>query len=137
MEPEINTVAIKPPKFLETSVVGWFAILEAQFHLRKITNDTTKFYTVISALPAEVVSRLPSNFIDPTKTSYDELKCKVIGIYEKTKPEMFDKLMQSTVMTGRPSIYLQELMSTAEKIGVGEDIAKHKFFKHCPLVYLL
>ena len=131
-EEEVNAVAIKPPKFLETSVCGWFAIIEAQFHLKKIKNSTTKFYNIIAALPAEVVSRLPNHVTDPTKTNYDELKEKVIGIYEKTKPEMLDKLMQTTTMTGRPSIYLQELMSTAEKIGVGEDIIRHKFIQALP-----
>ena len=131
-EEVINTVAIKPPKFMENSVCGWFAILEAQFHLRNIKNETTKFYHVIAALPAEVVSRLNGNTIDPTKTNYEELKEKVIGIYEKTKPEMLDKLMQSTTMTGRPSIYLQELISTAEKIGVSDDIVRHKFIQALP-----
>ena len=129
---EVNAVAIKPPKFLESSVSGWFAILEAQFHLRRVTNETTKFYSVIAALPAEVVSRLNSNATDPTRTSYDELKQKVLGIYEKTKPEMLDKIMQNTAMTGRPSIYLQELMSTAEKIGVSDDIVRHKFIQALP-----
>ena len=131
-EEEVNTVAIKPPKFLETSVSGWFAIVEAQFHLRRVTNDNTKFYSIIAALPAEVVSRLPSNVLDASRSTYDDLKQKVIGIYEKTKPEMLDKLMQTTTMTGRPSIYLQELMSTAEKIGVGEDIVRHKFIQALP-----
>ena len=131
-EEEVNSVAIKPPKFLETSVSGWFAIIEAQFHLKRVTNGKTKFYNIIAALPAEVVSRLPSHITDATKTSYDELKEKVIGIYEKTKPEMLDKLMQTTTMTGRPSVYLQELISTAEKLGVGEDIIRHKFIQALP-----
>ena len=54
-EASLQQINIKTPEFMETAVNGWFSILEAQFHLRNITASTTKFYTVISSLPAEVV----------------------------------------------------------------------------------
>ena len=54
-ETSLQQINIKTPEFMETAVNGWFSILEAQFHLRNITASTTKFYTVISSLPAEVV----------------------------------------------------------------------------------
>ena len=55
------------------------------------------------------------------------LKNALIQIHERTKPELFARLISKTRMTGRPSNYLQELMSIADKVGVGEDLVKHQF----------
>ena len=35
-------------------------------------------------------------------------------------------------MTGKPSIYLQELMSIARKVGVGDDLVRHRFVQSLP-----
>ena len=39
-------------------------------------------------------------------------------MYEKTKPELLDRLMKTTSISGRPSVYLQEMINTASRIGV-------------------
>ena len=62
-EETTHHINIKAPEFMETAVNRWFTILEAQFHLRNVTASKTKFYTVISSLPAEEVANyqmLPS-----------------------------------------------------------------------------
>ena len=53
-------------------------------------------------------------------------------MYEKTKPELLDKLMKSCSISGRPSLYLQELTSIGNRIGVGEDLIRHKFIQSLP-----
>ena len=42
-----HQVNIKAPEFMETAVIGWFTILEAQFHSRNVTASKTKFYEVV------------------------------------------------------------------------------------------
>ena len=42
-EGQAQAVAVKPPAFQETSVPGWFSIMEAQFHLRGISSEKNKF----------------------------------------------------------------------------------------------
>lgn len=115
---------------MESAATGWLNRAEAQFHLRKINNNETKFYHIISALPPEILSKLP-NVIYQNK-DYDELKTAVIASYESTKPELFDKLISKTTMSGRPSVYLQELSATAAKIGVGDELVCHKFMQASP-----
>ena len=131
-EEQAQAVTLKPPAFMETSVPGWFAIIKAQLHLRQISTDSTKFYSVIAALPAEVVSRLPSTVTDPTHSNYQTLKETIISMYEKTKPELLDRLMKTTSISGRPSVYLQEMLTTASRIGVTDDIVRHKFLQALP-----
>ena len=127
---EVNTISVKAPAFMETACAGWFQIMEAQFHLRKITVDDTKFYHVLSSLPAETVARIDSTTLSEKK--YETLKNEIVAMYEKTKPELFDKLTSSTPMTGRPSLYLEEIRKTASKLGVGDDLVRHKFIQSLP-----
>lgn len=127
-----NTITIKPPTFCESSAQGWFAVLEAQFKLKGISKTQTQFYNALSALPPQLVTNIPHDII--SKEHYDELKTHVINSYEQTKPEIFEKLAQTTTMTGRPSLYLQELQSLARRAGISEcqDLIRHKFLSSLP-----
>ena len=40
--------------------------------------------------------------------------------------------MSTTTITGRPSTYLQEMLSIAKRIGIGEEIVIHKFLQALP-----
>ena len=129
-EASLQQINIKTPEFMETAVNGWFSILEAQFHLRNITASTTKFYMVISSLPAEMVAKIPITILESKK--YEGIKQSLIEAHERTKPELLDKLMSTTTITGRPSTYLQEMLSIAKQIGTGEEIVIHKFLQALP-----
>lgn len=125
-----NHVSIKMPQFMSSSVSGWFQILEAQFHLKSIKSEETKFFHLIAALPPDLISKLPAAQLQNQK--YSEIKDAVIATHEKTKPELFDKLISKTKLTGRPSHYLQELNSIAAKVGVGDDLIRHRFIDSLP-----
>ena len=45
-----NAVSLKLPTFWASQPQVWFEQAEAQFHIRQITADDTKYYYVISAL---------------------------------------------------------------------------------------
>ena len=126
----VKLVSIKTPVFSETAIRGWFPIMEAQFTLKGITATQTKFYSVLAALPAEVVAKLPASIINAK--DYDMLRDSILSTYEKTKPELLDKLMKTTTISGRPSLYLQELATLADRIGASEDIVRHKFLQALP-----
>ena len=57
-----GAVAVKAVQFCETAVESWFAIMEAQFSLAKVTESATKFYHVLSAL--HKVMKLPKTVIE-------------------------------------------------------------------------
>lgn len=126
----INLLSIKPPAFMENSAEAWFAIMEAQFALRKVTTSETKYFYILSSLPPETVIRLPSTLL--VQKDYDVLKKTVIDLYESSKPELFEKLISSTVMTGKPSLFLEEISRLANKVGVTEELVKHKFVQSLP-----
>lgn len=132
VKPVIGAVSIKPAKFNEAAVEGWFRILEAQFRIQKVTKSNTKFYHVLTALPATIVNNLSREVMDGE--NYDEIRSTVIDIYEQTKPELFNKLATKTSMsiTGRPSVFLQELRTIATKVGINDELVKHKFISALP-----
>ena len=108
---------IKVPAFMETPVAGWFGILNAQFNLNRITKNKTKFYHALVALPPDTV--------------FPALKEAVSSMYERTKPELFERLISkaSTSVTGRPSLFLAELRDIVNKVGVGDELVRHKFLQ--------
>ena len=40
--------------------------------------------------------------------------------------------MSATTISGRPSAYLHEKLSVAKRIGIGDDIVRHKFMQVLP-----
>ena len=126
----VQRVAVKVPPFMETAVPAWFKILEAQFHLSKIVCSQTKFYHALSSLPPDVITRMPAAAIE--EEDYTKLKDAVISSYEQTKPELFERLISTTTMTGRPSIFLQDISNTAQKLGITGDLVRHKFIQALP-----
>ena len=123
-------VSVKPPQFTEQEAAGWFAIVEAQFALAKITVSSTRFYQCLSSLPAALVSRLPMEIL--AGKDYDSLKDAVLHLVESSKPELFESLLQPEQLVGKPSSCLSVLQRTAAKVGVGEEFVRHKFISSLP-----
>ena len=126
----IHHVAVKPPIFSVDTAASWFQILEAQLHLAHVTNCTTQFYHAIAALPPEVINTLSPAILDAK--DFQTLKSAVLSEHEKTKPELFEKLIAATTMCGRPSAFLTDIQRTAEKLGIGEELVRHKFLQALP-----
>ena len=115
---------------MENSAAAWFRIVEAQFILRSITSSDTKYYNALALLPGSVVALIPESAHEGA--NYETLKKAVISSFEKSKPEILDKLLSSTKLTGRPSIFMQEIINLAAPIGVGQDMIRHKFIQALP-----
>ena len=130
METQCQRVSVKVPEFTEHNVKSWFIIVESQFAISGIHEERTKFHHTIAGLPPSVISQLPLDLLEERK--YTELKKEVVAFYEKTKPELLDKLLARTSLSGRPSAYLREIERLAHEIGAGEDIVRHKFLQALP-----
>lgn len=81
---ESNSVAIKLPPLWTDQIEIWFAQAEAQFRLRKITTEETKYNYVVSSLTQDVAVRcmdLVSNM--PIEDPYSTLKDRLISTFRK------------------------------------------------------
>ena len=122
--------SVKAPAFMDTCVTGWFSIMESQFHLAHVKTSETKFHHILAALPPTIIVRIPTAVLN--SKDYEELKLCIVNLYEQTKPELFNQLISSKVMQGKPSVYLEEIRRTASKLGVTDDLVKHKFLQAVP-----
>jgi hypothetical protein len=126
----VAAVRIKVPAFLEASASAWFRILEAQFHLSNITTERTRFFHTLANLPPEVVSRISPSELD--SASYDTLKSSILALYERSKSELFQEFVAKQPYTGRPSSYLRDILNSAAKLGVSDDIVRLRFIDALP-----
>ena len=129
-EPNVAAaVAVKPPKFSPDTAASFFTILEAQFALAKITTQDTKFYHAIAALPPTAVQLIPRAVLE--NKSYDELTKNIRTRYEKSQPQLFEDLVRSTPISGKPTDLMQNLRTLADKLSCAlpDDLIRHQFFK--------
>jgi hypothetical protein len=64
----LNHVGIRVPPFWPEKPNLWFAQLEGQFALANVTQDTTKFYYVISHLEDKYTAEVENVIINPPPT---------------------------------------------------------------------
>ena len=64
----VDNVSMKLPTFWVSSPAAWFAQAEAQFALRHIDQDNTKYYHVVAALDTITATRALSIVTAPPQT---------------------------------------------------------------------
>ena len=81
-----DAVSLKLPSFWTNDVETWFAQAEAQFALRDITNEITKFHHVVSVLSADVACKVSSILrSSPGHNPYTALKKHLTCKYQLTE----------------------------------------------------
>ena len=124
-------VKVKPPAFDDSSVTRWFKIVESQFLLARITVSSTKFHHIIANLPVKVLNQLSDSVI--ASESYDDLKKALEGLFTKSKPELFDTLVnQHRILCTKPTLYLQDLRKISAPLDITDDFLRIKFLKALP-----
>ena len=110
---ETNAVAIKLPTFWAQQPEVWFLQAEAQFHIRKIKDDTTKYYHVVPALDQETSGRvLDTLSAPPGDNKYTDLKQRLLTTFGLSKRERASKLLHLHPLGDRkPSELMDEMLS--------------------------
>lgn len=108
----INAVALKLPVFWPAQPGTWFTQAEAQFHLRDITADDTKFYYVVAALDQDTAGRLIDVLnAPPAHGKYAALKRRLLSTYGLSRSERGSKLLHMRPLGDRrPSQLMDEML---------------------------
>lgn len=89
-----SAVAIKLPTFWSSQPEVWFLQAEAQFAIRKITQDSTKFYHVIAALDQDTAARVLDVLkAPPENNKYETLKNRLLQLLTLNDYERASKLL--------------------------------------------
>lgn len=130
---QVDKVSIKAPPFWKAEPRVWFIQLEAQFDLGGITQDTTKYNYVISAISTEVLTQV-ADFVTapPAQNKYPELKKKLISLYSDSDEKRFRKLLSDMELGDRkPSQLLNEMVRLAGK-SVSEQLLRTLWMARLP-----
>ncbi|XP_053960603.1 uncharacterized protein LOC128864870 [Anastrepha ludens] len=99
------------PPFWSQQVQLWFAAVEAQFQLRKITADATKYYAVVARLDQDapmIVGNIVAN--PPLSDKYIALKEALVDHFEIPQDRRFKMLLSGIELRERgPTELLAEI----------------------------
>ena len=125
--------SVQLPAFDKVEAETWFAVADANFALRKVTDSTTKYYYVLSKLDASTLRKL-SSFIKRPKGDdpYSEIKEELCEAYEPPLEKKLDSLLTIGDMGDEsPKEYGMEIRRLAADATL-DDVLKRIFIRGLP-----
>lgn len=108
---ETNAVSFKLPPFWASQPQVWFQQAEAQFTIRKITADETKYAYIVAALDQDTASRLLDLLrAPPTNNKYEAIKARLTKTFGLTRRVRANRLLQMGDLGDRPPSALMDEM---------------------------
>ena len=129
-EASVCGATVQLPSFDKIEPMAWFAVAEANFALRKVTDSTTKYYYVLSKLDSSTLRKLSAFLQVPRgEDPYQEIKVTLCGIFEPALEQKLDMLLATTDSGDTPpkefGLELQRLLG---KVSI-DDILKMIFLR--------
>ena len=91
---DVNAVSVKLPPFTESNPELWFGKAEAQFVLRGIKDDTTKFYHIYANLTEKAMNEIEGLLLDPPATGkVAAVKAKLVRKFTKSQYQKDTELL--------------------------------------------
>ncbi|XP_069361491.1 uncharacterized protein [Maniola hyperantus] len=112
---ELFRVGIRVPPFWAEKPSIWFAQIEAQFNIARITDDNTKFYYVLSHLDGQYSANVEDIIENPPSTGkFEKLKTELIKRLSLSRQKKVKQLLQAEELGDRkPSQFLRHLQQLA------------------------
>ena len=110
---EEHSVSLKLPTFWPAQPAVWFAQVEAQFQLRKITADETQYYHVLAALDQSTATRVLDLISQPPpQNKYKALKDRLNDTFGLNKRERASRLLHFRELGDtKPSALMDEMLA--------------------------
>lgn len=130
---EISKINVKLPPFWTAQPELWFQQVEAQFHINGIRRDTSKYFTVISAVESRVLTHVSDIVRDPPVTGkYETLKRRIIEQFTDSETKKIKKLLSEIELGDKkPSQLLLEMKDLAGE-AVTDEFMKSLFIQRMP-----
>lgn len=111
MTTAVEKIGMKVPQFSASHIKLYFAQLEANFTISKITEEATKFSYLVSAIDSEYLKYVSDIvFKPPADQPYTALKTKLIEQFEHSETKKLNTLLQDLELGDRkPSQLLHDM----------------------------
>ena len=109
----IDAATVKLPDFWQHNPRPWFQHIEAQFQLRGVTQDVTKYFHVVAALDASTTARAMARLeAPPAVGKYDTLKTFLLNLFELSELEKADRLVSLNGLgDSKPSELMKRMLA--------------------------
>ncbi|KAG0422921.1 hypothetical protein HPB47_001273 [Ixodes persulcatus] len=104
-------IELRLPAFWAKNPWAWFSQVEAQFHLRRITTQESRYYHMVSALPPEVADELDDVLaLPPPENAYDHIKEIILARKTASEASRIQQLLTTEELGDRrPSQLLHRM----------------------------
>lgn len=111
----LSPVSVRVPVFWKANPRIWFCQIEAQFANSRITNDHTKYNTVVASLEGSILSQISDVILNPPNVNlYDTLKSKLLERFEESEQSRLNTLLNSlTLGDKKPTHLLRQMRELA------------------------
>lgn len=126
-------VGVRIPPFYPEKPALWFAQLEGQFILSKITSDETKFYYAMAQLDPQYAAEVEDIITSPpAHDKYSKLKTELINRLSATREKKIQQvLIHEELGDRKPSQFLRHLQNLAGP-GLPEDFLRSIWTNRLP-----
>ena len=110
---EANAVSLKLPTFWTSQPQVWFQQAEAQFTIRNITVDQTKYAYTVAALDQDTAGRLLDLLrAPPAENKYEAIKTRLTRTFGLTRRVRANRLLRMGDLGDRmPSVLMDEMLA--------------------------
>lgn len=130
---DMASVEIKLPPFWKQDPALWFIQIDAAFHRKRITSDSSKYWTVISHIEPELLQHV-SDIVKrpPENDMYKTLKESLISRLSTTQEQQLQILLDEIELgDNKPSQLLRRMQDLADN-KVTEDVLRSLWLKRLP-----
>lgn len=134
---QINSYRIpKIPPFWINDPETWFIAVEASFQVARITDDTTKYHSILANFDATILSHIKDLVHNPpAESKYDTLKERILGAFSVSQATRLRQLFKGQILGDKkPSHFLQELKNLAGN-QCSDSVIKTLFVEQLPENY--
>ena len=113
-EPREHAVSLQLPTFWEKQPDIWFFQAEAEFELRNVTADSTKYAYLVKALGQDTAARLRDILAHPpTEGKYKNMKTRLLDTFGRSREARASDLLHTGPLGDRkPSELMDEMLAT-------------------------
>ena len=135
MGEQANAVSIKLPQFWPQQAAVWFVQAEAQFIIKGVTTDLTKYSYVTAALDQETATRVLDILTNPPASNkYQTLKDRLIDTYKLSEREAASKILDiGGLGDSKPSELLDKMLALVPPGSEPGFLFKEVFLRQLPL----
>ena len=138
MSPQLSQPAgfaasVKLPEFWQSDPAAWFQHVEALFHLRRITEDDSRYFLVVAALDQHSTRRVMQLLRDPPRHGkYAALRQLLLRRYSLSAAERADKMLSLPGLGDGSAVDLMDSMLSLLGSDVGGFLFPHIFLRQLP-----